>query len=59
MAVWIKTLRVEVAGKVVRTYDTLSDTTTLEFDEDQTRVMHEELSSVVAFLDAQADAKLV
>ncbi len=52
MAVWIK-LGVEVPGKVVRTWDEDTETTTLQLSEAQAKVVLEQLSPALAFFDAQ------
>jgi hypothetical protein len=51
VTVKIKTLGVEVPGRVVRNFE--NDTTTLLFNEEQVRLLHEELGTVVRFFDAQ------
>lgn len=51
MSVKIKTLGVELPGRVLRTFD--GDNTTLVLDEAQARLLHEELTTVVGFFDNQ------
>ena len=53
MAIKIKSLGVEVPGRVVRSYDETSKTTTLLLDAEQVQALHEELGTVVMFFDAQ------
>lgn len=54
MTVKIKSLGVEVPGQVVRKFD--GTDTTLVLDEDQARLLYDELGTVMAFFDAQTES---
>lgn len=55
MAVKIKSLGVEVPGQVVRKF--ADGVTTLILNEEQVRVLHDGLGTVVGFFDAQNEPR--